>query len=112
MKKTVCLFAALIMCLTICLPAFAVIAENEAEGIRVTVSKKGGAPVYEYSDKTDEKETSPSPIPRQRKKSPKTQNSPPTGKQLSQRPTTAAALSRANMTAIGFISLSRMFRLT
>ncbi len=55
MKKTVCLFAALIMCLTICLPAFAVIAENEAEGIRVTVSKKGGAPVYEYSDKTDGK---------------------------------------------------------
>ena len=55
MKKPISAVAALILCLTLCLPAFALAAQNEDEGIRVTVTKKGGAPVYEYSDTTDSK---------------------------------------------------------
>lgn len=53
MRKILSLLIALIICLACALPCFAVIAEKEDEGIRVTVSKKGGAPVYEYKDGND-----------------------------------------------------------
>ena len=53
MKKILCLLTAMLLCFTLCLPAYGVIAADESEGIRVTVSKKGGAPVYKYLDETD-----------------------------------------------------------
>ena len=54
MKKFLCLLTAVILCFLLCLPAYGIIASDESEGIRVTVSKKGGAPVYRYADDTDE----------------------------------------------------------